>query len=339
MRAFVKSVTMDLFGAVFLAAILLFYFKVDRTKGLFGFSIPASLLDVHTIFLSIILEAFPFILLGVFVSALIQVFVSEESLQRFLPKNPWLSLVPASLLAAIFPVCECAIIPVIRRLIKKGMPLHVGVIFIVAAPILNPVTVASTFFAFRSLLIIVYARFALGFVLAIIIGAIIYLLFKNSPQLKRGKDELVGTQQSIRSIPQRSLNRWKLAFYHAVDEFFDTGKYLIMGAAVAALFQTYFDRTLLTMISSHQSASSLVMMAFAYFISLCSEADAFVAASFSSKFSPSSILAFLVFGPMLDLKTTIMLFAYFRTKFVLTFMATIILVVFTAVMITHIYIL
>jgi uncharacterized membrane protein YraQ (UPF0718 family) len=118
----------------------------------------------------------------------------------------------------------------------------------------------------------------------------------------------------------------------------DTGKYLIIGAAVAALFQTYFDRNLLTTISSHQSASSLVMMEFAYFISLCSEADAFVAASFSNKFSLSSILAFLVFGPMLDLKTTIMLFAYFRTKFVLTFITTVVLVVFVAVMITHIYI-
>jgi uncharacterized protein len=335
LKAILKSFTTELAGTALLGVLLLFYFKVDPLKGLGNFSVPDAVLNVNTIFLSILFEAIPFILLGVFFSA----FVSEESLQRLLPKNPWLALLPATLLAAVFPVCECAIIPVARRLIKKGMPLHVGVVLIVAAPILNPIVVASTFFAFRTQLTILYARIGLGFLLAMVIGAMIYLFFKNSPQLKWNRDELIGDVSGTAPSSTRKLNRWKQAMYHAADEFFETGKYLIIGAFLAALFQTFFDRKFLTTIASHQSSSTLVMMGFAYFISLCSEADAFVAATFTSKFTIGSILAFLVYGPMLDLKTTIMLFAYFRTKFVLVFIATVTLTVFTAIMVLQKFIL
>lgn len=120
--------------------------------------------------------------------------------------------------------------------------------------------------------------------------------------------------------------------YHAVDEFFDMGKYLIAGAFIAALFQTFLDRQILLTLGSDMWSSTLVMMAFAYVLSLCSEADAFVAASFSGTFTIGSIVAFLVYGPMLDLKNTIMLFAYFRAKFVLGFIIVVTIAVFVAIM-------
>lgn len=294
----------------------------------FSFNVPSELLTVNTMFLSILLEAIPFILLGVFVSALIQTFVSEDLIRRALPKNAILALLPAALLGAIFPICECAIVPIVRRLMKKGMPLHVGVVFLVGAPILNPVVFASTYYAFSSELHIAYARMGLAFVLSIIIGFIIYLLFKKSNQLKWTKEELT---TSVQLQNEEKVGKLKSTLFHASDEFFEMGKFLIIGAFIASLFQTFLDRTLLTELGSSEFLSPALMMGFGYILSLCSEADAFVAASFGSTFTTGSLLAFLVYGPMLDLKNTIMLFAFFKGKFVVAFMIVVTIVVYVSI--------
>lgn len=293
-------------------------------------AIPKSILHVNTIFLGIVLEALPFIFLGVFTSALIQTFVAEETVRRFIPKNPIVAIVPAVLVSAVFPVCECAIIPVVRRLLKKGMPLHVGIIFIVGAPILNPIVFASTYYAFHSTPAIAYARMGLAFVLAIVIGSLIYAFYRNQNQMKWTTEELLDRPVLAND---RKISKMKSVFYHASDEFFDMGKFLIMGAMLASLFQTFFDRTLLVNLAANDTVSPLVMMGFAYILSLCSEADAFVASSFAHTFSAGSLLAFLVYGPMLDLKGSIMLFAYFRAKFVIGLMAIITVSVYVMILI------
>ncbi|GAA0380242.1 permease [Bacillus horti] len=342
--SFLKGIGPDFIGISLLALFLLLFFNRDALKGgdLFFF-VSDSFLSVNTIFLSIVIEAIPFILLGVFFSALIQIFVHEDMIKRFLPKNAFVALLPATLLGAIFPVCECAIIPVVRRLIKKGMPLHVGVVFLVAAPILNPVVFASTFFAFRTDMTVVYSRMIVAFILAIIIGGILYILYKNSNQIRESKatphthihvhSGHDSQQVSEKSFTQKSIQKLKQTMYHATDEFFDMGKYLIVGAFIAALFQTYLDRQILLSIGSDDVSAPLVMMLFAYVLSLCSEADAFVAASFGSTFSTGSIVAFLVYGPMIDLKNTIMYFAYFKKGFVISFIITVTITVFLAVMV------
>lgn len=332
-KHFFLSFGKDFIGFLLLVLFLILFFNIDAFKNeRAGFTVPDTWLNVNTIFLSIVIEAVPFILLGVFVSALIQIYVKEDWLHRFLPRNAYAALLPAAILGAIFPICECAIVPIVRRLIKKGMPLHVGVVFLVAAPILNPVVAASTFFAFRTDLTVLYARMGLAFILAIIIGAILYLFFKNSDQLKWTKEELIGRQIVLEATSPRKMNRLKQTMYHAADEFFLMGKYLILGAFVASLFQTFLDRSFLQTIGSNEWSSTAVMMAFAYLLSLCSEADAFVAASFNSTFTTGSLIAFLVYGPMLDLKNTIMLFAFFKSRFVLIFIGVVTLVVFAAVM-------
>ncbi|QNK89882.1 MULTISPECIES: permease [unclassified Sporosarcina] len=313
---------------LFIGVLLYFFLSIGFTE--IQAAIPKSILHVNTIFLSIVLEALPFVFLGVFTSALIQTFVSEEAVQRFIPKNPIIAIVPAVLVSAIFPVCECAIIPVVRRLMKKGMPLHIGIIFIVGAPVLNPIVFASTYYAFQSTPAIAYARMGLAFVLAIVIGSLIYAFYRNRNQLKWTTEELLDRpiQSGGREVP-----KIKAVFYHASDEFFDMGKFLIMGAMIASLFQTFFDRGLLVSIAANDMTSPLVMMGFAFILSLCSEADAFVASSFAHTFSAGSLLAFLVYGPMLDLKGTIMLFAYFRAKFVIGLMAIITVSVYVMILI------
>lgn len=328
------SFAKDFLGFLLLILFLVLFFTIESFKNeQAGFTVPDTWLQVNTIFLSIVLEAIPFILLGVFVSALIQIYVKETWMQRFLPQNAYAALFPAAILGTIFPICECAIVPIVRRLIKKGMPLHVGVVFLVAAPILNPVVAASTFFAFRTDLTVLYARMGLAFILSIIIGAILYIVFKNKNHLKRTMHEHTD-QHNIEVITDSHapVTRWKQTLYHAADEFFLMGKYLILGAFVAALFQTFLDRNFLQTIGGNEWSATAMMMAFAYLLSLCSEADAFVASSFSNMFTTGSIVAFLVYGPMLDLKNTIMLFAFFSVRFVIGFILTVTLTVFLAVM-------
>ncbi|UTR14551.1 permease [Salipaludibacillus sp. LMS25] len=336
-----KVIGKDLLGlALLLLFLILFLFSDRVSTSDYAEALPSAWINVNTIFLSIVLEAIPFILLGVFASALIQLYVSEKTIKRFLPKNAWVALVPAAMLGAILPLCECAIVPVVRRLIKKGMPLHVGIVFLVAAPILNPVVFASTYYAFRTNQTILYTRMGLAFVLSIIIGAILYSIFKSRPNQLRSEINVslanhhvhVDGGEDLKRVKKASvLTQLRNTLYHAVDEFFMMGKYLILGAFVAALFQTFLDRSLLETIGGNEYSSTFVMMVFAYLLSLCSEADAFVASSFGSSFTDASLVAFLVYGPMLDLKNTFMLFAFFKVRFVLIFMVTVTLCVFTAV--------
>ncbi|MBU9714749.1 permease [Evansella tamaricis] len=334
-----KTFGKDLLGLVLLFIFLILFLMSDRLNDSEMISnLPNAWVNVNTIFLSIVIEAIPFILLGVFVSSLIQIYVSEETIQRFLPKSALMALVPAAMLGAILPLCECAIVPVVRRLIKKGMPLHVGVVFLVAAPILNPIVFASTYFAFRSeqTNTILYSRMGLAFVLSIIIGAILYGIFKNSHQL-RGENISLHVHGHHHHHPgdgsSTFFSKIKDTMYHAVDEFFMMGKYLIIGAFIAAMFQTFLDRAVLTAIGQNDFSSTMVMMIFAYLLSLCSEADAFVASSFGSQFTDMSLVAFLVYGPMLDLKNTFMLFAFFKARFVIVFMITVTIIVFASVMV------
>ncbi|WP_232321233.1 permease [Sporosarcina ureae] len=298
----------------------------------FGIIVPDQWLHVNTIFISILLEAFPFVLLGVFTSAFIQMFVSEETLRKVLPKHAYFGLISAALLGAVLPVCECAIIPVVRRLIKKGMPLHFGVVLMMSAPILNPIVAASTYYAFQQDLSVLYFRMGLGFILSIVIGFIIYRLFGSTNQLRWTKDGLTGAAGIRKSV---RTSKVKQTFYHASDEFFDMGKYLIFGASLASIVNVFLDRTMLAALTSTEAGATGIMMGLAFIMSLCSEADAFVASSFSNQFSTTSLLAFLVFGPLLDLKNTLLYFAYFKTKFVLILMVTITVVTFGSVMLVH----
>ncbi|MGC3787533.1 permease [Priestia aryabhattai] len=317
-----SQLSKDLIGMLLLILFGYCFFFVDINTN--DLVIPASLLNVNSIFLSIVLEAIPFILLGVFASALIQVFVSEALIQRLIPKNPYIALIPAVLVSALLPVCECAIIPVIRRLLKKGMPLHIGVVILVGAPILNPVVFAATFYAFQSNTSIVYSRMGLAVVACILIGLSVYFLFQNSNQLR---DVYVQEHEEA-----KVGNKLKQMLYHASDEFFDMGKYLLFGALVASLFQTFLDRQLLTNLASNDYMSSAVMMGFAYVLSLCSEADAFVASSFSHTFSPTALLAFLLYGPMMDFKNTIMLLSFFKKRFACSLILIITVIVYAIVM-------
>ncbi|GAB6059592.1 permease [Desulfonatronum parangueonense] len=291
-----------------------------------------ALLHAKMIFLSIIFESFPFILLGALFSSLVLVLIPENFFRRWLPGNPWLSLFPAVLLSALFPICECAIIPVIRSLVRKGMPLAAGAVFLVAAPVLNPVVAASTLFAFGLNPDVLVLRLALSAMAALFVGSVICLLRKP---LEHGISRELPMDHGHAPKSLKKAQTWHEIARHTTSEFFTVGCYFIFGALIASLFQTFLHQAVLLEIGSEPWSATIVMMILAYLLSLCSAADAFVAASFGAAFTLPSLLAFLVFGPMLDLKNTAMLLGYFPLRFVGVFIATGTLAVFILVMGLH----
>lgn len=269
-----------------------------------------------TILLGVIMEALPFVLLGVIAASVIEVFVSESTLQRLIPKNKVLALLFACSIGIIFPVCECGIIPVMRKLIKKGVPVYVGLTMVLAVPIINPVGAMSTFFAFFGMPQFVAFRLLFGFVVAFSIGMV--LSFMKQPELKQSNFRAVcpasGSSQNRAELFNRVL-------YHSIYELFEIGKFLIIGASLTALMHVFIPKSTLTALGFNPVASIAVMMILAFSLSLCSQADAFVAKTFLASFSPHSIMAFLIFGPIIDAKNTLMLMGVFKSRFVFKLVA------------------
>ncbi|AUZ28611.1 permease [Bacillus cabrialesii] len=270
----------------------------------------SSFLQLNSIFISILIEAIPFILIGVILSGIIQMFVSEEMIARIMPKNRFLAVLFGALAGVLFPACECGIIPITRRLLLKGVPLHAGVAFMLTAPIINPIVLFSTFIAFGNRWSVVFYRGGLALAVSVIIGIILSYQFKDSQLLK--PDEPGHHHHHHHTLLQKLGGTLR----HAIDEFFSVGKYLIIGAFIAAAMQTYVKTSTLLAIGQNDVSSSLVMMGLAFVLSLCSEVDAFIASSFSSTFSLGSLIAFLVFGAMVDIKNLLMMLAAFKKRFV-----------------------
>lgn len=271
-----------------------------------------SFLQLNSIFISILIESIPFVLIGVFISGFIQMFVTEEMIAKIIPKNRFLAVIYATILGSLFPACECGIIPIVRRLLLKGVPLHAGIAFMLTGPIINPIVLFSTFVAFGNKWDIMFYRGILAFIVALLVGILISYHFKDNQLLKQ-----MATKVHQHHIKQSFFKKLVGTMRHAVDEFFSVGKFLIIGSFIAASMQTYIKTSTLLTIGQNELTSSLVMMGLAFVLSLCSEADAFIASSFTSTFSVNSIIAFLVFGPMVDIKNTFMMLAVFKKRFVI----------------------
>lgn len=273
------------------------------------------------VFMSIILEAMPFVMIGAFVSACIQLFVSEDFVERILPKRRWTGYIAAAFMGLIFPVCECAIIPITRRLIKKGIPTGMAVTFMLAVPIVNPIVLLSTYYAFNDKLYMVLARGSFGFLAAVTIGILIAVSEEDeNTVLKHRKDEKggfcsCGCETVVKgSSPVRYLTG---LLEHTSKEFFNIMKYLAFGAFLSGLFETYLGKEILAWIPKDSIWGIVFMIGLAFVLSICSEVDAFIARTFAAQFSSGSILAFLIFGPMLDIKNTLILSGHFKAKFVI----------------------
>jgi uncharacterized membrane protein YraQ (UPF0718 family) len=264
------------------------------------------------IFGSLLIQALPFVLLGAFASAAIEVFVPMATLERLAELPRWMQLPAAGLAGIAFPICECGSVPVARRLASKGLAPAAAVTFMLAAPVVNPIVIASTFVAFRgrsTLWTMVAGRFLLGLVVAIAVGWVIGERSKEELLRPREGDD---AHEPIRfGAPEP---RWTSFFVHLGNDFLFMGRFLLIGATLAAIVQTFLPASLIDGLARLPIVSIVVMMALAFVLSLCSESDAFIAASFTS-FGPAAQLAFLVFGPMVDFKLAALYMGTFRRGF------------------------
>ncbi|MBD2559051.1 MULTISPECIES: permease [Nostoc] len=317
-----------------------------------------------TLFLSLLVEAMPFLLLGVLFSSLLLFFVDERKLVERMPKNPLLGALVGSMIGFLFPVCECGNVPVARRFLIQGVPTPVAIGFLLAAPTINPVVIWATWTAFRDQPEIVVLRVVFSLAIATIIGfvfsfqkdlnpivqpAIARYLKYNPPAQpetkRRGKRYQVQEEATVPNLLQSGTyilggkagipvridpnvvpptiistaskplaDKLRLVVDNSIQELRELGGVMILGSAIAAAIQVLAPRELILSLGAGPISSIVVMLILAVVVSICSTVDSFFALSFASTFSSGSLLAFLVFGPMIDIKSVGLMLSIFKPK-------------------------
>ncbi|MGH2661769.1 MAG: permease [Actinomycetota bacterium] len=271
----------------------------------------AAIQNFLLVFGSLLVEALPFIVLGAAVSALIEVFIPASVFAR-LARLPQAVQMPAAGMGGFaFPVCECGSVPVARRLVAKGLAPAAAVTFMLAAPILNPVVLAATFIAYRGrdvLVPMVVGRAFLGLAVAMAVGWIV---------ATKSRTELLRAPADDHHDEHADEGKWPRYFGQLASDFTMLAKYLVIGGAVASALQTFLPQDVIGRVAGTPVLDILAMMVLAAMLSLCSESDAFVAASFV-QFGPAAQLGFLVAGPMIDAKLGALYAGTFSRGFVRT---------------------
>ncbi len=277
-----------------------------------------ALQDALTLALSVIIESLPFVVLGIGLSVAVQLWLPEWLLLRILPRNPMLRRAALSFLGVLLPVCECGNVPLARGLVTRGIPVADAMTFLLAAPILNPITIIVTYQAFGFSDGILVWRVVGGFLIANLIG---WLFSQHrSPETlltERFQDACsVHDQAEPADKPAQALRMF-------VAESSSMLPALFVGAGVAGLIQAVVARDLLLTLGQNPWWSVLALMGLAFVIAICSTVDAFFILSFGSTFTPGAIVAFLVLGPMIDIKMLVLLRTTFtaRTLMILTTLA------------------
>lgn len=310
----------------------------------------AQIQNAFTLFLSLLVEALPFLLLGVLLSSALLILIDERKLLSNMPRHPLLGSLMGSCIGFLFPVCECGNVPVARRLLIQGMPTSVAIGFLLAAPTINPIVIWATWTAFRDQPEVVVLRVVFSLAIAVILGWIFstqtelasilqpflasrinLLPSKNlQPQtvpatssmlLQSGTYLLGEAEQPLRLDqnltwlpPKNGSNRWQAFLENVIQELRELGGMLVLGSAIASCIQVFIPREVIFNLGQDPITSILAMMLLAGIVSICSTVDAFFALSFASSFTTSSILAFLVFGPMIDLKSIGLMLSIFRPR-------------------------
>jgi uncharacterized protein len=271
-----------------------------------------KLSDFAMIFIGLMIESIPFVVVGVVISALVAKYLQSSLILKFKSKNRFISHIQAMFIGLALPVCECGNVPLAKRLSLVGFKPSEVITFFLAAPILNPLVLFTTLEAFNLDKNIAIIRIISGCVIALLVG----ILFSYNPDQK---ELMVPRAQTLRSFDgfkqgdQEELNHNSFIEIFR-EEFFNIFKMLVIGCLLAATFQSVVPREFISIFASDPSLSIIALMFLAFIISICSSVDAFFALSLASTFSLGSIIAFLVFGPMIDVKTLVMLRSVFKTK-------------------------
>ncbi|HEY9738364.1 MAG TPA: permease [Trichocoleus sp.] len=310
-----------------------------------------------TLFLSLLVEALPFLLMGVAFSSILLLFVDERKLIAALPRNPVLAALAGSMVGFLFPVCECGNVPVARRLLMQGAPTAVAIGFLLAAPTVNPIVFWATWVAFRDQPEIVFLRLGFTLLIATVIGAVFSAQADMRPFLQPSISRLMGDPVAVQKgqanssddtaslllqsgtflmqspgqtlqmsapagqtlamaqgAPKPFADKLRLMVDNMILELRELGAVLVLGSAIAAFVQVAIPREMVLSLGQGPVTSILAMMLLAWVVSICSTVDSFFALSFASTFTSGSLLAFLVFGPMIDLKNISLLLTVFKGR-------------------------
>jgi hypothetical protein len=279
------------------------------------FTIESKIIqDFITLFLGLVVEAFPFVILGVLISTLIGIYLKEEFILRYLPKNQFVSNFLLSISGILLPVCECGNVPVARRLLSKGFSVAQTTTFLLAAPIVNPITFYATIAAFSFDPFIAFTRILAAIVIANFVGFIIGLHKQQEDLLTKEFYDLHCRHDGH----EHSHDKVNNAINIFQQEFVEVTRMLIIGALIATASQVLIPRELIVEIGANPVLSVAAMMLLAFVISICANVDAFFALSYANSFSLGSLLSFLVFGPMIDIKMLAMLKTTFTVKYLVT---------------------
>ena len=272
------------------------------------------------IFQGLLLEAIPFLLLGVAIAGLARWLVPQTAWVHRLPKNPLLAPITGALMGFALPACECGNVPVARRLLASGAPMGTAFGFLFAAPVLNPIVLASTWAAFPDQPWLLIARPMGAFVIAVLLSLLLVQLPEtqllehallserrmSQPLSKIGLLERSGglIGDPVKEIAPAEPTRLRAAAVldQSSREFLDLLALLVLGCLIAALVQTWLPRSWLLAVGGAPTGSILALMLLAVVVSVCSSVDAFLALGFAAQVTPGALLAFLLLGPVVDLK-------------------------------------
>lgn len=309
--------------------------------------------DFSFLFLSILVEGAPFILLGTIISGFIDVYLPSGAMDRLLPKNRWRAVLVSGLLGIIFPVCECAVVPVIRRLVKKGLPPSCAMTYMLAAPIVNPVTALSTTSAFKEMpYAMAGSRILFGYVIAVCVGLILLRFPVRAIMKSKIADEVDELEAQRKAEPAHDHDhcdheqghcdhahehgptpthshpeqgpKLMMALRASMRDFVDVAIYFVIGITIVAIVNTPPPveqdvvplRDIIDGTADSTWGAPAALMGLAFLLSLCSTSDAFIAATLDA-FGYGSRLAFLVFGPMMDVKLLFLYSTILTRKFIL----------------------
>jgi len=306
-------------------------------------------------FISIVWEAFPFVVLGAIIAGVLEEVVPQQAIAKLIPTNPIIAVAIGGVLGLAFPMCECGIVPVMRRLLRKGLPLGTCVAYMLAGPIINLIVISSTAVAFGPHGIgvqMVTLRVGLAFIVAVVTALIIQAQYRKygnrlltplaAPQPATQVNLEVLDQAQVHPSEKRAGESRPLGKRLAnisetsLHDFIDIMVFLTIGACLAGAIKVWGlnQEQVQSMSAGYPGLTIIGMMLMAIVMCLCSEADAFVAASFTT-LHPSAKLSFLVLGPMFDLKLLLMFTRVFRRKVILTIIISVFVQVFVYTMIVH----
>lgn len=312
-------------GAVALAAILAGTLALSLFGG--GLADRPTVQLWTTMFVAVCVQAMPFLVLGVTVGGLVEALVPAGAVERLLPRSAAVSVPVAALAGGVLPGCECSSVPVAGRLVGRGAPAPAALAFLLAAPAVNPVVLVATSVAFPGRPVMVLARFVASIAAAVVVGWI-WARFADDALVDRARQRHADSHRH--GAEATRLARFFAAAQH---DLLHAGGFLVLGAALAATLQSVVPRRVLDAVAGHGTLSVLALAGLAVALAVCSEADAFVAASLS-QFSLTSRLVFLVVGPMVDVKLVALQVGTFGRRFAVRFAPLTLVVAVTSAVVT-----